>query len=76
MTLIPKNRTIAIWSLFILGLMVISLALRVFLNDVEPWSWVAVAFQSLAVLICIVMLIRIVRGQRDAYWRERGKSPR
>ena len=71
---VPKQRTIAILSSVVLGLMVISLALKVFLNGVEPWPWVAVGFQGVAVVIGVLLLVRVVRGQRDDYWRERGKG--
>ena len=74
MTHVPKKRTIAILSFVVLGLMVISLALKVFLNGVEPWSWVAVGFQGVAVVIGVLLLVRVVRGQRDDYWRDRGKG--
>lgn len=74
MTHVPKKRTIAILSFIVVGLMVISLALKVFLNGVDPWSWVAVGFQGLAVVIGVLLLVRVVRSQRDDYWRERGKG--
>lgn len=74
MTHVPKKRTIAILSFVALGLMVISLALKAFLNGIEPWSWVAVGCQGLAVVIGVLLLVRVVRGQRDDYWRERGKG--
>ena len=74
MTHVPKKRTIAILSFVVLGLMVISLALKIFLNDLAPWSWVAVGFQGVAVIIGVLLLVRVVGGQRDDYWRERGKD--
>ncbi|MHA7175759.1 hypothetical protein ACX80D_03825 [Arthrobacter sp. Sr24] len=74
MTHVPKKRTIAILSFVALGFMVTSLALKVFLNGVEPWSWMAAGFQGLAVVIGVLLLVRVVRGQRDDYWRERGKG--
>ncbi|WP_315914649.1 hypothetical protein [Arthrobacter sp. lap29] len=56
--------------------MIISLALKVFLDDVSPWSIVALGFQVLAVVIMIVLLVRTVRGQRDEYWKERANRPK
>ena len=67
MTHVPKKRTVAILSFVALGFMMISLALKVFLNGVEPWSW-------MAVVIGVLLLVRVVRGQRDDYWRERGRG--
>lgn len=60
----------AISSLLFLVFMVTGLALKVFLNEVEPWPLIALGFQVLAVVGYIVLLARIVRGQRDDYWRE------
>ena len=75
MTDVPKKRTAAALGFLVLVLMIISLALKVFLNDVSPWSIVALDFQGLAVVIMSMLLVRTVRGQRDEYWRERANRP-
>lgn len=48
-----------------------------FLVDAEgPWVWLGIIFQALALVILITCLVKFVRGQRDDYWRERGRDPR
>jgi membrane protein YdbS with pleckstrin-like domain len=74
MTDVPRKQTIATLSCLVIVLLVISLALKVFLNDVGLWSIIALGFQSIAVVIMVVLLVRIIRGQRDDYWRERGND--
>ena len=40
------------------------------------WVWIRLAFQTVFTVGMVVYLVRIVRKQRDDYWRERGKDPR
>lgn len=37
-----------------------------------PWEWVGVGMTVVAVIIVFTGLVRMVRKQRDDYWRERG----
>lgn len=37
-----------------------------------PWEWVGGALSVMAVIIGVTGLVRLVRKQRDDYWRERG----
>lgn len=42
----------------------------------SPWFWVLLATQVIAVIASVVFLVRLVRAQRDEYWKERGRDPR
>ncbi len=47
------------------------------LDDIDgPWLWFGVVIQAGALVTLVVCLVRVVRGQRDDYWRERGRDPR
>jgi len=40
------------------------------------WVWIRLAFQIVFTVGMVVYLVRVVRKQRDDYWRERGEDPR
>ena len=42
----------------------------------EQWGWILLAFQAIVLVIVIAYFVRFLRGQRDDYWRERGKDPK
>jgi hypothetical protein len=47
------------------------------LTDYEaPWIWIVLIIQALVLIVLIVNLRRLVRSQRDDYWKERGRDPR
>jgi hypothetical protein len=72
----PKKQTVALLSVVTGFMIVVSFALRIFLNGVEPWPWIALGLEGAAAVIVVVLLVRLVRGQRDDFWRERGKDPK
>lgn len=39
------------------------------------WEWVGVGMTVVAAIIVVSGLVRLVRRQRDDYWRERGHGP-
>ncbi|MHA7274539.1 hypothetical protein ACX80Z_14025 [Arthrobacter sp. TMT4-20] len=63
------------------GLVFLVLVLVVF--TVPPWipalgsgagQWVVLAVQAVVVVSLVVFLVRVVRKQRNDYWRERGRE--
>lgn len=42
----------------------------------EPWSWVLLGGVLTLTAAAIALLARLVREQRDDYWRERGRDPK
>jgi hypothetical protein len=42
----------------------------------ELWGWILLAVQAIVLVIVIAYFVRFLRGQRDDYWRERGKDPK
>lgn len=48
----------------------------VLIGSDSAWYWALLVAQVLAVIAAIVFLVRLVRAQRDEYWRERGRDPR
>ncbi len=45
-------------------------------DEDSPWFWVPIAIQAVAVILAVIFLVRLVRAQRDDYWKERGRDPR
>lgn len=42
----------------------------------EQWGWILQAIQTAVTVAMVIYLVRLVRKQRDDYWRERGKDPK
>lgn len=72
----PTGKVFIFAAVAMVVLVIVSLAGRL-LHDTEgPWVWSGVVVQGVALIVLITCLIRFVRGQRDDYWRERGRDPR
>lgn len=74
----PQRRNPTLLRVAIAALLVSGVATwaAIFLSDMQPWNWIAMAIQFVSLLIGLVYLVRFIRGQRDDYWRERGRDPK
>lgn len=74
----PQRRSIALPALVAAVLAVVVFLIPALLPAalLEPWEWSIVVIQGILTVAMVVYLVRLVRKQRDDYWRERGKDPR
>lgn len=72
----PQKRTPSIITAFAMIIPLAGQAILLFTDYEGPWIWAVLLVQALLLIVLIIGLTRLVRGQRDDYWKERGRDPR